>query len=214
MSRTIALPLLAAAALAACQPANLSGTNPNQNRNTGAIAGAAIGAAASGLAGNGPGTNAVAAVGGAILGAGIGEMLDRQAADLRNDIGNSDVTVTNTGDRLLVNFPDAILFATDSAAVSGGAQDELRGLARNLQNYPDTVIEVIGHTDNTGSAAHNFDLSARRAGAVSSVLVGAGVPGSRVTATGRGEDQPVASNLTPEGRAQNRRVEVVIRPTA
>jgi outer membrane protein OmpA-like peptidoglycan-associated protein len=122
--------------------------------------------------------------------------------------------VVNTGNELIVRMPQDILFATDSATVPSSRQGDIRALARNLQQYPDTTVQVVGHTDNTGAAGYNFDLSARRAGSVASILVDTGVSGSRITATGRGEDQPVASNLTPEGRAQNRRVTVIIRPTA
>lgn len=201
-----------AALVSACDPYQ---TGPeNQNRNTGALGGAAagaiLGAAITGGSGRGI---AMGTAAGAILGAGVGEMLDRQAADLRQQMGNDNVTVTNTGSSLVVNFPQDILFATDSATVSASARDELSGLATNLKNYPANHVEIVGHTDNTGTAEHNFDLSNRRASAVSSILVGHGVPTSRITALGRGEDQPVASNLTPEGRAQNRRVEVIIRPT-
>ena len=86
-------------------------------------------------------------------------------------------------------------------------------MATNLLNYPDSTIEIVGHTDNTGTAALNQDLSQRRAGAVADQLRAAGVPSRRIVAIGRGEDFPIASNLTPEGRALNRRVEIVIRPT-
>ena len=90
---------------------------------------------------------------------------------------------------------------------------DIRALANNLLNYPNSTIQVVGHTDNAGTAAYNQDLSQRRAFAVSQVLQGNGVPGGRISAFGRGEDQPIASNLTPDGRAQNRRVEITIRPT-
>lgn len=204
-------------ALAACQPAYLEGTGePVGNERTvqGGILGAATGAALGGIISGGDASGAAigAAIGG-IAGAGIGSGLDRQAAELRRDLGDQ-VTVSNEGDYLLVSFPQDILFATNSATVASSQRNDLNALAANLQRYPDTRVAVIGHTDNTGSAAFNFDLSARRAGAVASILVEAGVPGSRIEASGRGEDQPVASNLTPEGRAQNRRVEVIIRPNA
>ena len=155
---------------------------------------------------------ATGAAAGAAIGGLIGAALDRQAAELERDLGNG-ITVDNQGDQLLVSFPQDILFATDSAAIDAGRRQDLNALAANLQRYPDTSVQVIGHTDNTGSAAYNFDLSSRRAGTVSSILVGAGVPSSRISSTGRGEDAPIASNLTSEGRAQNRRVEVIISPT-
>lgn len=214
MMKTATPFLLAALALtAACDPATMDPANAN--RNQGAAVGVATGAIAGALAGGGDNIGAIAAgaVAGGILGAGVGSYLDRQAADLRKDLGNDQISVTNTGDRLLVNFPESILFATDSASLSSASRYDLQALARNLNQYPDSTIQVIGHTDSTGSAGHNFDLSTRRAGAVASVLVDTGVRGSRITATGKGEDAPVASNATTEGRAQNRRVEVVIRPT-
>ncbi|WP_108258048.1 OmpA family protein [Mangrovicoccus ximenensis] len=216
MIRATLLLTTAALVLTACDPAMMNTTgNPNQNRNAGALTGAAAGAIAGVVAGDrDPKAVVFGTAAGAILGAGVGEYLDRQAASLRNDLGNDAITVTNTGDSLLVNFPQDVLFATDSASVSAASRSDLQALARNLQQYPDTSVQIIGHTDNTGAAGYNFDLSNRRAGAVAGVLVNAGVAGGRITSTGRGEDQPVASNLTPEGRAQNRRVEVIIRPTA
>jgi outer membrane protein OmpA-like peptidoglycan-associated protein len=121
--------------------------------------------------------------------------------------------VTNTGEYLIVNMPQDLLFATDSASVRPDLTADLRTVAASLLKYPNSRIEVIGHTDNTGSAAYNQDLSQRRAVSVAGVLRESGVPSGRLAAYGRGEDQPVASNLTPEGRAQNRRVEIIIRPT-
>jgi outer membrane protein OmpA-like peptidoglycan-associated protein len=110
-------------------------------------------------------------------------------------------------------MPEGLLFAVDSASVMPSIQNDLYAVADNLNRYPNSRVEIIGHTDNTGSAAYNQDLSQRRAMAVSAVLRNAGVSGGRLVAYGRGEDVPVASNLTPEGRAQNRRVEILIIPT-
>jgi outer membrane protein OmpA-like peptidoglycan-associated protein len=110
-------------------------------------------------------------------------------------------------------MPQDLLFAVDSAAVRPDLRADLSAVASSLLRYPNSRIEVIGHTDNTGAAAYNQDLSQRRAVSVAGVLREGGVPGARIAAFGRGEDQPIASNLTPEGRAQNRRVEIIIRPT-
>lgn len=213
--RNVALVAVSGLALAACEPSYLDGSGePVGNERTiqggivGSIAGAAIGGIASG--GDGRAAAIGAAIGG-ISGAGIGRGLDRQAAELRQTLGD-EVTVSNQGDYLLVNFPQDILFATNSANVAANQRRDLNALAANLVSYPSTTVEVIGHTDNTGAAGYNFDLSARRAGAVAAVLVDGGVAGTRIQASGRGEDQPIASNLTPEGRAQNRRVEIIIRP--
>jgi outer membrane protein OmpA-like peptidoglycan-associated protein len=115
---------------------------------------------------------------------------------------------------LVVTLPQDILFATDSAVVRSGLQSDLGALARNLQDYPSTTVQVIGHTDNVGDAGYNQDLSSRRASSVSTILTANGVASYRIQSYGRGEDAPVATNLTPEGRAQNRRVEIIISPAA
>ncbi|NKX46334.1 OmpA family protein [Roseicyclus persicicus] len=155
---------------------------------------------------------ALGAAAGAIAGGAIGAALDRQAQDLRGTLANDDIRIQNTGNELVVTMPEGILFDIDSAAIRASLQADLRALARNLQQYPNTTVDVIGHTDNTGSAEYNQDLSARRAQAVAGVLLEEGVAPARVRAFGRGESEPVASNLTPDGRQQNRRVEVIIRP--
>jgi outer membrane protein OmpA-like peptidoglycan-associated protein len=189
-------------------------TEDNRRTNTGAVAGALLGGAL-GATSNGDDKLLKTVVGagiGAAIGGAIGATLDQQAADLRNSIGNDRVSVTNTGSELIVNLPQDILFATDSATLRGDLTQDLRAVARNLMNYPNSTIQVIGHTDSTGSAAYNQDLSQRRAQSVAGVLVANGVPGGRVVAIGRGEDQPIASNYTEAGKAQNRRVEIIIRP--
>ena len=189
--------------------------NPGQPTNT--EAGAATGAMLGGLAGllsggdNRLGRTAVGAGFGAVVGGMIGSSLDAQAAELQRDMGDG-VTVRNTGSEILVSVPQDILFATDSATVSAGSYSNLRTLAGSLVRYPDTRVEVVGHTDSTGTADYNQGLSERRAQSVAAVLRSEGVRADRVVAFGRGETQPVATNLTPEGRAANRRVEVIIRP--
>ncbi|MFO6465991.1 OmpA family protein [uncultured Jannaschia sp.] len=213
---TIKLPLAAALSgilvLTACVDATTG--EPNRTRN-GALIGAGIGAAAGAIAGDGSRADEIAAgvVAGGLIGGAIGSRLDRQAADLRNQLGDDRITIRNTGSQLIVTMPQDILFATDSASLRGDLQADLRALGRNLLQYPDTTVQVVGHADNSGSAAYNQDLSERRARSVAGVLLEQGVPGFRVQAIGRGESQPIASNLTPEGRQQNRRVEIVITPS-
>lgn len=153
-----------------------------------------------------------AAVGGILGGLG-GSILDAQQRALQSDLGGTGATVVNSGDRLTVTMPESILFATDSATVSSSAAQNLYAVARNLQQYPNSRVEVVGHTDSTGTASHNQGLSERRAQSVASLLVQGGVASSRITAYGRGQTQPIASNNTAAGRAQNRRVEIIIRPT-
>jgi outer membrane protein OmpA-like peptidoglycan-associated protein len=127
-------------------------------------------------------------------------------------MANDDILIRNTGEELIVTMPDGILFDFDSAAIRASLQSDLRALARNLQQYPDTTVDVIGHTDAT--ARRNTTWTCPRAVPPPwpvSCWRKASRP-SRVRSFGRGEEQPVATNLTPEGRAQNRRVEVIIRP--
>ncbi|WP_225026798.1 OmpA family protein [Xinfangfangia pollutisoli] len=213
------LPLLLASAsvlvTTACVDPNAYPDDPNARTKNGAIMGGILGAAA-GVAVSDGDDKLKGALLGAALGAGtgavIGQSLDQQAAELRSQLSPG-ISVTNYGDYLVVNMPQDLLFATDSASVRPDLTGDLRTVASSLLRYPQSRIEVIGHTDSTGAASYNMDLSQRRASSVATILRNAGVPAGRLSAYGRGEDQPVASNLTAEGRAQNRRVEIIIRPT-
>ncbi len=209
------LATLGALSLSACVDPNAYPNDPNARTKNGAVLGGLLGAAA-GVAVSGDGDEFKGALlGGALgaaTGAAIGSDLDRQAAELRGSL-SSNISVTNMGDYLVVNMPQDLLFATDSAYLSGNLVGDLRAVANSLMKYPNSNIEVIGHTDNVGGAAYNQDLSQRRAVAVAEVLRNSGVPSGRIATYGRGEDAPVASNQTDYGRAQNRRVEIIIRPT-
>lgn len=178
--------------------------------------GAAIGAGGGGLigalVGRAAGNTAVgtligAAVGGT-AGAIIGHKMDKQAAEIKQTVPGA--TVTREGEGILVKFDSGILFDIDKTNIKPVAQTSLQKLAVSLQNNPQTNIKIIGHTDSTGTAAHNMDLSIRRANAVKTFLVNQGVDGSRLATEGKGETEPIAPNSTVEGRAQNRRVEIVI----
>lgn len=196
--------------LAACtDPARLD-PNANYTRD-GAIIGGALGAVA-GLAATG-GTFRGAAAGAAVgagAGAIAGSQMDRQAEELRASLATPSISVQQEGDQLRVTMPQDILFAVDSTEVNPALAGDLAALAANLNRYPDTRASIVGHTDNTGDAGYNQDLSVRRAEAISSTLVANGVAASRLSATGQGEDNPIASNLTEDGRAQNRRVDILI----
>lgn len=216
MKTPIILAMCSAFALGACtDPALLGGNSndPNQKTKQGALAGVAAGALLGALVGNKDDALKGAVLGGAV-GAGIGYSLDKQEADLRRDLGNDNVTVQNTGDRLIVTLPQDILFATDSFAVRTDLRRDLNAVAGNLQAYPNSTIQIVGHTDSDGDAAYNQQLSERRANSIADVLLDAGIPFSRIQTFGRGESQPVASNLDPAGKARNRRVEIVILPNA
>ena len=204
-----------ALALAACTPTTQSAA-PDQRTREGAVTGALIG----GLLGYSKGgdNRLFKSVAGAAIGAAagglIGQELDRQAAELRQQMQTPGVRIENTGSALIVTMPQDILFAVDSTTVRPDLRGDLSALAANLASYPDSRVEIIGHTDSTGDAGYNLDLSQRRATAVANVLRDYGVSAGRLVPFGRGEDMPVASNLTPEGRALNRRVEIIIRPNA
>ncbi|MDC0381770.1 OmpA family protein [Planktomarina temperata] len=198
-------------------PESAANSKPGDNTTAGTIMGGLIGAIA-GMEMSNKGDRKKGAIVGAIVGAAagnaIGQTLDEQAADLRRDLNNNQVNVTNTGSELIVTMPQDILFALDSAAVRSDLRRDLGVVAGNLQAYPNSTISIEGHTDNTGTANYNRILSQRRANAVADILVNNGVPPARLYAVGRGENEPVASNLSATGRAQNRRVEIVIRPNA
>ena len=201
--------------IAACtDPATVSGTQSNERTRQGAILGGLLGAGTGAIVSDNRGRGAViGGIVGAAGGATIGNALDKQEAELRQQL-ESDVRIVNTGDRLILTMPQGILFDVSSATVTPALRDDLFKVADSLRRYPDTTVQVIGHTDSDGSASYNQRLSERRANAVADVLLDGGVRSGRVRAFGRGEDQPVASNLTPEGRRQNRRVEIVILPNA
>jgi outer membrane protein OmpA-like peptidoglycan-associated protein len=211
----ILLAAVAALALSACTSPDTATTNPNQRTQEGALIGGLIGAVAGAATGDDGGERRRGALIGGLVGAGvgaaIGNNLDRQAAELQQSM-DSRVQIINNGNELIVRMPQDILFPVDSAAVNPGLQDDLRALAASLQRYPNSTVQVVGHTDNTGAASYNQNLSERRANAVSAVLISAGVSSARIRAFGLGESDPLTSNLTEEGRAQNRRVDIRIIP--
>lgn len=217
-SRKILALVAGGLALGACEPAYLANSYDPDDPNAKARTGAVIGGIAGGLYGltrDGDNRLIKGVVGagiGAAVGGVAGGLLDRQAADLAQAMGNDRVRIINTGSELIVTLPEDILFDTDSTLVKPALQQDLRAAAASLNRHPGSKVIVTGHTDNTGSADYNLGLSARRAEAVALILVNAGVSPGRVSSAGQGEDQPVASNLTEEGRAQNRRVEIIIRP--
>ncbi|MEM6479019.1 MAG: OmpA family protein [Pseudomonadota bacterium] len=203
-------------ALSACtNPATFDPAAPDQNRTqqgalTGAVAGAIVGLARSG---DDKTKNALlgAAVG-AGAGALIGQQVDRQEAALRAQL-SSEVVIVRQGNELIVRMPQDILFDINSAFLRPDLQGDIRSLASNLQSFPESTVTVIGHTDNTGAANFNQNLSQQRAESVAGILLSEGVASSRIRAFGRGENEPIATNLTPEGRTLNRRVDIIIAPT-
>lgn len=117
------------------------------------------------------------------------------------------------GGQLRVILPESVTFPTGSSVVNSGFRPALNEVARSLRAHPNSTVRVVGHTDNVGSMAYNQQLSVDRALAVARILIANGVPASRITYAGRNFAEPITSNATADGRAQNRRVEVVITPT-
>lgn len=176
----------------------------------GALAGAVAGAA---IDHNHRGKGAL--IGAAVVGAasaGYGYYADRQEAELRRSMQGTGVEVQRQGDDIKLIMPGAITFATDSAEIVSAFYAPLNNLAASFKQYQQNTIEIVGHTDSTGSHAYNMSLSQRRAQSVADYLTAQGVAPARLTTRGAGPDQPVASNATDSGRAQNRRVEVNLRP--
>ncbi len=196
--------LLVVGPLAACASLN--------NTEKGAAAGAGAGGVIGAVIGNQTGSTARGAIIGAAIGgaagAVIGHRMDRTAEELQKSL--DDATVTRVGEGILVTFDAGILFDFDSSNLRFIAKQELADLAQSLEEFPQTDVLVVGHTDSIGSPEYNQRLSERRAEAASTYLGQEGVDPDRIIAEGRGESEPVATNATEAGRQANRRVEVAI----
>ena len=185
-----------------------------------ATKGALIGAAAGAVVGLISGDDAVerrqhALIGagvGALAGGAIGNYQDRQEAQLRAELEGTGVSVTRIGDNITLNMPGNVTFATNSSDLSPAFFDVLNSVGKVLKEFDKTIVEVAGHTDNTGSESYNQSLSERRAGAVSSYLQAQGTNSQRLITVGMGELRPVADNNTANGRQVNRRVEITMVP--
>jgi outer membrane protein OmpA-like peptidoglycan-associated protein len=149
---------------------------------------------------------------GALAGAGVGTYMDRQEAKLRAELERTGVSVTRIGDNITLNMPGNITFATNSADLNANFFEVLNSVSLVVNEYNQTVIEVAGHTDSTGSDSYNQQLSERRASAVAAYLGTRSVRTDRIITVGMGEGRPVASNDTDTGRQQNRRVELTLVP--
>jgi outer membrane protein OmpA-like peptidoglycan-associated protein len=185
-----------------------------------ATKGALIGAAAGAVVGLISGDDAVerrqralilAGVG-ALAGGAIGNYQDRQEAQLRAELEGTGVSVTRIGDNITLNMPGNVTFATDSSDLSPAFFDVLNSVGKVLGEFEQTVVEVAGHTDSTGSDAYNLSLSERRAQSVTSYLTSQGVIPQRIISVGMGEKYPVADNSNASGRQANRRVEITLVP--
>lgn len=182
--------------------------------------GAAVGAAAGVIVGAISGDNSrerkkrmlIGAGVGGLAGGAVGNYMDRQEAKLRAQLQGTGVSVTRNGDDIILNMPGNITFATDSADINASFYPVLDSVGLVLKEFDKTVVDISGHTDSTGADQYNMELSQRRAGSVSAYMQSRGVAAQRVITQGLGESRPIASNDTPEGRQQNRRVEIVLAP--
>jgi outer membrane protein OmpA-like peptidoglycan-associated protein len=198
-------------AIALLVVAGLAGCSSTSKEKKGAVIGAAAGGVLGGVIGNQTGSTARGAIIGAVVGGAagaiIGHRMDKQAQELQQDIPGA--IVRRVGEGIEVTFESGLLFDFNSDRIRGNARRNLDVLAQSLDKYPDTDLLIVGHTDAIGSDEYNLDLSNRRAESAANYLERAGAR-TRIDTRGMGEREPVATNATDEGRAQNRRVEVAI----
>ena len=197
--------------IAACTIGTTACASMSQ-KERGAVIGAGAGAAIGGVIGNQTGSTARGAIIGAVVGGAagaiIGHQMDQQAKEIDQSIPGA--KVERVGEGIQVTFESGLLFDFDSDVIKPTAAANLQELARSLNKFGNSNILIVGHTDSQGDDAYNMSLSQRRANSASAYLQSQGVPSTRISTSGRGEAEPVASNDTEAGRAQNRRVEVAI----
>jgi outer membrane protein OmpA-like peptidoglycan-associated protein len=217
MLKKLAIVAVSAIYLSGCTTTDpYTGEQKMSNTAGGALLGAGLGAATGLLVGGSArGRRDAALVGagiGALGGGLIGNYMDSQENELRAQLQGTGVSVTRNGDRIILNMPSNITFATDQDQVNPDFYPTLSSVAIVLRKFNKTLIDVDGHTDSTGGAAYNQGLSERRAASVANSLGSQGVDQRRMSAVGYGPDRPIASNASESGRAQNRRVEISIAP--
>jgi len=179
----------------------------------GALGGALIGVLTNTSSGKQAARNALIGAGiGALAGGSVGFYMDQQEKKLRARLAGTGVGVTRNGDSIILNMPGNITFATDSADVNANFYRVLDDVALVLNEFEKTYVNIDGHTDSTGSESYNMNLSQERAASVAQYLQSRNVMGQRLIVNGYGESRPIADNSTPEGRQQNRRVEIQISP--
>ena len=191
---------------------SLAGCKTMNRSQKGAVIGGAGGGVVGGVVGRSIGNTAMGAIIGATVGgvggAIIGRQMDKQAEEIAKEMG--DVDVIREGEAIVIKFKDKVLFGYDRSDLSDDAKTSLDKLRATLLKYPETNITIIGHTDSKGTAKYNQTLSESRANSVASYTSRNGIDNNRLTAIGKGETDPVATNDTEEGSASNRRVEFVI----
>lgn len=213
-SKTVAFIICSAMALSACATDPYTGERKSSKAATGAGIGAIVGAIGGAIVGgdNKRKSMLIGAGVGALAGGGAGYYMDRQEAKLREQLQSTGVQVVRDGDNIILNMPGNITFATNSAAVNPDFADVLTSVGLVLKEYDKTYVDVLGHTDSSGSEIYNQALSERRAQSVSAILMNEGIVGERIIVKGLGETYPIADNNTAQGKATNRRVEIALSP--
>lgn len=210
MKKVLAIILLSLLTVVSCTTAT-DGTRKVSKTGIGAGIGAAAGAVIGQVIGKDTKGTLIGTAGGAAVGATIGNIFDRQEKELRNKLKGTGVDVKRTGEgEIKLTAPENITFDINSYVIKPQFRNTLDSVATVLKTYPDSTIVVSGHTDTTGNDAINNPLSVNRASSVESYLESQGISSSRITSRGFGSKQPIASNSTEAGRAQNRRVEIAI----
>ena len=204
---------LALVSLSACVTDPNTGERKVSRTAIGGVGGALGGMLLGGLIGGKTGRIVGAGIGG-VAGGVVGYQMDKQIRELKEQTAGSgvDVTPTDNGSAIMVNLPEGVTFDVGSYTLKPQFRATLDKVAESLKQYPNSLIDVYGHTDSTGSEAYNQTLSENRARTVANYLMSQGVPSSRIRSEGFGETMPVADNATDSGRSRNRRVEIKIVP--
>ena len=215
--KKVLIPAIAVLTLAACTTDPYTRQSKVANTTIGVGAGAAIGALGGLIVGKTTKANTrnavlIGAGIGALTGGGVGLYQDRQEAKLREELQNTGVSVTRNGDRIILNLPSNITFASGSDSIRPEFFRVLNSVNLVLKEYNRTIVNVYGHTDSDGGDAFNQQLSERRGVNVANYLISQGLDTRRFHVVGYGEERPVATNATAEGKQRNRRVEIEISP--
>ncbi len=209
MKKSLLMSILALVMLVSCAIDPYTGQSKVSNTAKGGVLGAAGGAIIGGIAGGGKGALIGAAAGG-VTGAGVGGYMDLQAKALRQELQGTGVSVKTVGEKIVLVMPGNITFSTNSYTIKDSFKPVLTSVSKVLKKYDKTYVQIVGYTDNTGTASINNTLSYNRANAVANYLKLKGVSANRMLIEGKGSKNPIASNSTASGREKNRRVEITL----
>ena len=209
MKKSLLMSILALVMLVSCAIDPYTGQSKVSNTAKGGVLGAAGGAIIGGIAGGSKGALIGAAAGG-VTGAGVGGYMDLQAKALRQELQGTGVSVKTVGEKIVLVMPGNITFSTNSYTIKDSFKPVLTSVSKVLKKYDKTYVQIVGYTDNTGTASINNTLSYNRANAVANYLKLKGVSANRMLIEGKGSKNPIASNSTAAGREQNRRVEITL----